>query len=55
MMILILADDFPPQTFGGAGLSTFYLALGLKRAGNEVFVITTCQEKSGEGGTDIGD
>ncbi len=52
MKILILADDFPPQTFGGAGFSTFYLALGLKKAGHEIFVITTCQDKSLEGETD---
>ena len=48
MKILILADDFPPQSFGGAGISTFDLACGLQKAGHQVFVITTCQEKSDE-------
>lgn len=48
MRILILSDDFPPRSFGGAGFSTFYLACGLKKAGHQVFVITTCREKSPE-------
>ena len=49
MKILLLSDNFPPQTTcGGAGYSSFYLARGLKDAGHDVFVITTCQEKSAE-------
>ncbi|MBI2042688.1 MAG: glycosyltransferase family 4 protein [Candidatus Nealsonbacteria bacterium] len=49
MKILFLSDNFPPQgTCGGAGFSSFYLARGLKDAGHDVFIITTCQEKSGE-------
>lgn len=52
MRILILSDDFPPQSFGGAGFSTFYLSRGLQKAGHEVFVITVCQKKSGEGWSD---
>lgn len=49
MKILFLSDNFPPQqTCGGAGYSSFYLARGLKSAGHDVFVITTCQEKSAE-------
>jgi len=52
MKILILADDFPPQSFGGAGFSTFYLACGLQKAGHQVFVITTCQTRSDEGKID---
>ena len=52
MRILILSDDFPPQSFGGAGFSTFYLACGLQKAGHLVFVITTCREKSEEGELD---
>jgi len=51
MKILILSDDFPPQSFGGAGFSTFYLARGLQKAGHQVFVITTCREKANEGKT----
>jgi glycosyltransferase involved in cell wall biosynthesis len=48
MKVLILQEDFPPQSFGGAGFSVFDLAGGLYRAGHEVFVITTCQDKSKE-------
>ena len=49
MKILFLADDFPPMSFGGAGISTYELALGMKKAGQEVFVITTCRKESDEG------
>ena len=52
MRILILSDDFPPQTFGGAGFSTFYLALGLQKAGHQIFALTTCRNKSDEARTD---
>lgn len=44
MRILFLSDDFPPQSFGGAGISTYELASGMKNAGHEVFVITTCRD-----------
>jgi hypothetical protein len=50
--ILILSDDFPPQSFGGAGLVAFNLAKGLKNAGHEAFVVTTVREKSEEGEMD---
>ena len=40
MKVLFLSDDFPPESFGGAGISTYELALGVKRAGHEVSVIT---------------
>lgn len=43
MRIVFLSDDFPPQSFGGAGISTYDLAAGMKKAGHEVFVITTCR------------
>lgn len=49
MKILMLQDDFPPQSFGGAGISTFYLAQGLQKAGHQIFVLTTCREKKDEG------
>lgn len=52
MKILILQDDFPPQSFGGAGFSAFDLACGLQKAGHQVFVITTCQDKASEGRSD---
>ena len=50
MKIVFLSDDFPPISYGGAGISTFELALGMKKAGQEVYVITTCprQEDVGE-------
>jgi len=49
MRILFLQDDFPPQSFGGAGISTYELAVGMKDAGHEVFVITTCRKKNDAG------
>ena len=49
MKILFLSDDFPPQSFGGAGISTYDLARGMKKAGQEVFVITTCRKKEEAG------
>lgn len=49
MRIVFLSDDFPPQSFGGAGISTYDLAAGMKKAGHEVFVITTCRRVSEAG------
>ncbi len=49
MRILFLSDDFPPKSFGGAGIITFILASGLQKAGHELYVITTTQEKANEG------
>ncbi len=49
MKIVFLSDDFPPQSFGGAGISTYDLAAGMKKAGQEVFVITTCRKKEEAG------
>lgn len=49
MKILFLTDDFPPKTFGGAGIVAFNLAKGLKKKGHDIFVITTVRKKSGEG------
>lgn len=49
MKILFLSDDFPPQSFGGAGKIAFNLACGLQKAGHKMFIITACQEKSREG------
>ena len=46
MKIVFLQDDFPPQSFGGAGISTYELARGMRKAGQEVFVITTCRKES---------
>lgn len=55
MKIVILADDFPPRSLGGAGFSTYKLAIGLKNAGHTVSVITTCREKKDEGKTNLND
>ena len=49
MKILFLSDDFPPQSFGGAGISTYELAEGMHKAGHAVYVITTCRKESGAG------
>ena len=49
MKILFLSDDFPPQSFGGAGISTYDLACGMKKAGQEVYVITTCRNRDEAG------
>lgn len=49
MKIVFLSDDFPPTSFGGAGISTFELALGVQKAGHEVSVITTCRKESEAG------
>lgn len=52
MKIVFLSDDFPPRSFGGAGISTFELAVGFQRSGHEVIVITTCRSAidAGEAG-----
>lgn len=52
MKIVFLSDDFPPQSFGGAGISTYELALGMKKAGQEVSIITTCRHESEAGEAD---
>lgn len=52
MTILFLSDDFPPASYGGAGISTYELAIGMKSAGHNVFVITTCREESEAGESD---
>jgi hypothetical protein len=49
MKILFLQDDFPPQSFGGAGLVVFDLAKALQKKGHQVFIITVVQKKSQAG------
>ncbi len=44
MKIVFLQDDFPPQSQGGAGFSTYELARGMHELGHEVCVITTCRD-----------
>src|SRR3989344_5846722 len=46
MRIVFLSDDFPPQSFGGAGIVAYDFAIGMKRLGHEVSVITTCRKES---------
>src|SRR3989344_4302713 len=50
MKILFLEDNFPPyNNVGGAGTVASSLAYELKKKGNDVFVITSVQDKSNEG------
>lgn len=49
MKILILQDDFPPKSFGGAGIIAFNYAKGLKEKGHSVSIITAVQNRSEEG------
>jgi len=52
MKILFLSDDFPPESFGGAGIVAFNLAYGLQKLRHQIFVITTVRERSDEGDID---
>lgn len=45
MKIVIVNDDFPPHSFGGAGIIAYRHALGLKERGHQVSVLTTTQKK----------
>jgi len=49
MKILFLSDDFPPQSYGGAGIVAFKLSQGMLREGHQVAVVTTVQDKQGAG------
>jgi glycosyltransferase involved in cell wall biosynthesis len=49
MKILILSDDFPPISFGGAGIIAYNHAVALSKRGNEVVVITSVQDKKDAG------
>jgi len=49
MKILILQDDFPPHSLGGAGNVAFNIAKELKKRGEDVYIVTTTQNKSEEG------
>ncbi len=48
MKIVFLSDDFPPQSFGGAGIVAHDLAKKLYLNGHKIFIITTVQKKSEE-------
>lgn len=45
MKILVLADDFPPDALGGAGIVAFRLAQEYARQGHEVRVLATTTKK----------
>lgn len=45
MKILILSDDFPPKSFGGAGIVASIQADELKRRGHEVIVFSIYDDK----------
>lgn len=53
MKILFLSDNFPPDSFGGAGIVAYELAMGLSKMGHEIFVITTTRNKSEEGKSNL--
>lgn len=46
MKIVILSDDFPPRSFGGAGIIASTQAVELTKRGHDVSVITTVQDRT---------
>lgn len=51
MKILVLCDDFPPQSFGGAGIIAFNLAREFQKNGHMVLVVTTVRTAAEAGET----
>jgi glycosyltransferase involved in cell wall biosynthesis len=49
MKILILQDDFPPRSLGGAGMAAADVARAFAQKGHAVSVLTTTREKAEEG------
>lgn len=49
MKIIILQDDFPPKSTGGAGMVAFSLAQEMWEKGHSVFVITAVGSREEEG------
>ncbi|MBU6427155.1 glycosyltransferase family 4 protein [Patescibacteria group bacterium] len=49
MKILVLSDDFPPHSFGGAGMVAFNLSKEMQRRGHQVRVVTTVRTDSDAG------
>ncbi len=49
MRVAFLSDDFPPASFGGAGIVAADLATELAKRGHEVIVITTVSNQSDVG------
>ena len=49
MKILFLTDSFPPLNMGGAGSVAHDMAMELLKKGNQVFVLTTVQNRFKQG------
>lgn len=49
MKILFLSDDFPPESFGGAGIVASNLAYAMAQKGHDVIVLTTTKDPSSVG------
>ncbi|MBI5469859.1 glycosyltransferase family 4 protein [Candidatus Kaiserbacteria bacterium] len=47
MRVVILQDDFPPNSFGGAGVVALNAAQELQKRGHDVLVITTVRKGNG--------
>ena len=45
MKILLLNEDFPPQSYGGAASVVYRLAKKFQELGHEVLVVTTVRNK----------
>ncbi len=45
MKILVMQDDFPPRSFGGAGIISYQLAKAFLAKGHEVAVVTAVQNR----------
>jgi glycosyltransferase involved in cell wall biosynthesis len=52
MKILLLQDDFPPRSRGGAGMVSYRLAKVLQKQGHEISIITSVQRRA-ETGTEM--
>lgn len=48
MKILFLNDFIPPRNVGGPGFRNFEVAKELKKRGNDVYFITSCQDRAQE-------
>jgi glycosyltransferase involved in cell wall biosynthesis len=46
MRIIVLNDDFPPDTHGGAGIVALQVAQAMQDRGHEVLVVTTVRDES---------
>lgn len=49
MKILFLNDFIPPRNIGGPGFRNFEVARELRKRGNDVYFITSCQDRKQEG------